>query len=271
MRHLCSIYKHLNDKMDLKFNHIELSDVGKIRQNNEDYFAFATIGNGCLFLVCDGMGGLDAGEEASQIACESITEFFLNKKYENILQAINESIEQANSKIRTYATQNNIKKIGATLTMLLFEEDHAYIAHAGDSRIYLLTEKKLHQITKDHSYIQFLIDTQNIPIEEAKKHPKKNMITKALGTQETVNAKIQKQKLLPAFGDIFLMCSDGLYNMVDNEKLENILNSKADLKQKAEILIKTALDNGGIDNITLALIEITESSHLKSIFVDPFK
>lgn len=255
--------------MDL-VNVFSITDIGLVRAANEDSVAVAETINGDLFIVCDGMGGHVGGAVASKLAVDSIVEYFSIEKYLDIKLAINEAIDFANAQILGYVSENpELKGMGTTLCLLIIQDNCAYIAHAGDSRIYLyLNDKKqLHRITKDHSLVQNLIDNNIITEDEAEKHPKKNVILKALGTQKNIAPEISSEAILPLNKDIFLLCSDGLSGLVTDDTIEAVLNENISLDDKGNKLITIAKNNGGTDNISLQLIKINNKKNKKRVFI----
>ena len=255
---------------------IAFSNIGKVRQANEDDWGVAKTPNGYLFVLCDGMGGHVGGQEASRIAVESIIEHLKKKKYPEPLQALDEALQFANMQILGYANQHlEFKGMGTTACILLIQGDKAYIAHVGDSRIYLYLgkEKQLHRITEDHSWVQLQVRKGLMTEEQAERDPNKNRILKVLGIkpelQPTFNYR--NKPILPKNGDVFLICSDGLNGMISDSTIKNVLSSKTTIEQKGEELIKRALkgengNEGGQDNITVELIQIASSKHKKSEF-----
>ncbi|MDR1347185.1 MAG: protein phosphatase 2C domain-containing protein, partial [Prevotellaceae bacterium] len=189
--------------------------------------------------------------------------------YENPLYALNEALQFANMQILGYAAEHpELKGMGTTACILLLQGNEAYIAHVGDSRIYLYLgkEKQLHRITKDHSFVQTLVDAGQISDEDAEHHPNKNRILRALGIKPELEPTFSEKPILPKNGDIFLICSDGLSGMIDDTAIEGVLSSNTALRQKGEMLINLALENGGLDNITVELIQISDSTHKKTVF-----
>lgn len=237
------------------------SVIGNVRKAQEDSYAveLATV-NGDVFVVCDGMGGHVGGKMASTIAVNSILEFLKKEKYADPVSALDLALQFANMQILGYADEHpELKGMGTTACVLLLQEANAYIAHVGDSRIYLYLNAKhqLHRITKDHSYVQTLVDAGQITDEEAESHPNKNRITKALGIKKELMPTVPGNPIHVKAGDIFLICSDGLCGMVHDKQMLRILSQNAALKQKGDELVENALLNGGVDNITVELIEIS--------------
>jgi len=251
----------------LEFNTALLSNVGQVREKNEDNLGEQNTVNGYIVTVCDGMGGHVAGEKASQIAVESILSFLDNEFYELPQNALTEAIKFANSQIIGYAQENpDYRGMGTTTTILLIRNDKIYIAHVGDSRIYLYTDKILHHISKDHSLVQQLVDSGILTEEEAETDRRKNQITKALGIANEVKPSVSPEPILAKKEDLFLLCSDGLSDMVDDININSILSENISIKQKTEKLIELANDAGGKDNISVALVNITKSSHKVTSF-----
>jgi protein phosphatase len=255
--------------LDIQKDAISATDKGLVRERNEDSCGLMETPNGTLCVVCDGMGGHAGGEQASRIAVDCITQFMGRERYADLRQAMRDALEFANMQILGAAAEHpELQGMGTTACILLIQGDEAWIAHAGDSRIYLYVtaEKRLHRLTKDHSYVQGLVDQGIICEEEAETYPDKNRIVKALGIRETLNPEVAENPVLPSQGDIFLVCSDGLSGMVSDKEIEKILADKTDLKAKETALMTTAKTGGGTDNITFQLVRISHSPHRKSIF-----
>ena len=256
----------------------EKDDVGRVRKAQEDSHG-KKIGtpNGDLYVVCDGMGGHVGGAMASKIAVESIIEYIDKENYSNPIEALNNALQFANTQILGYAYAHpEYKGMGTTACIVLLQGDDVWIAHVGDSRIYLYLGKegKLHRITKDHSYVQTLVDNGEITDEEAELHPNKNRITKALGVkpelQPTFN--FENKAIRVKKGDIFLICSDGLCGMIPDNTIERVFGMKRTLPEKGEELFNLAMEGetvkpGGQDNCTLELIQIEKSVWKKSVFM----
>ena len=242
-----------------------LSITGQVRKANEDSCGFATVPNGELFVVCDGMGGHVGGATASRIAVEQIIQHFQAQLYPNIYEALNDALCRANIQILGEAAANpSLKGMGTTACIVLVNGNDAYIAHVGDSRIYLFEaqKKRLFRITKDHSFVQSLVDMGQLDDREAEHHPRKNVIMKALGTKEELKPEVYPSPVQPAKGDMFLICSDGLSGMVDDNGIETILASEQSVEQKVIDLVSNANVPGkGLDNITAQVIKVLESPY----------
>lgn len=228
--------------------------------------------NGDVFVVCDGMGGHAGGKVASSTATERIIEHLQKERFSDPREALRTALEFANIQILRYANEHlELKGMGTTACVLLLQDDDkAWIAHVGDSRIYLFKgkEKQLHRITKDHSYVQLvLVEKEGMSEEEAEQDSRKNIIMKALGIQESLNPEVAPNAVLPKKSDIFLICSDGLTGMVPDSMIEKILaDTTLTLHQKGQKLIYMANENGGKDNITVQLIQIEKSPYPQTIY-----
>ena len=203
------------------------------------------------------MGGYNAGEVASRMAVESAKDYIhkhlaKNKDSKEKLEALlKDAIEYANSVVYKKAqSKENLRGMGTTLDVCLIYNSRIYIGHVGDSRVYRIRKEFMRRLTKDHSYVQTLVDDGTITKEEAYSHPKKNMLTKALGCVETVEPDVYTKTFIK--DDIILMCSDGLTNMIREEEISKII--KQDKEKATENLVKQANDNGGLDNITVVII-----------------
>lgn len=247
--------------------------IGNVRTAQEDSHDMAIMTpNGDVFVVCDGMGGHVGGAKASSIAVSSIIEYLKKEKYNDIPQALNEAIQYANMQIIGFASANpEFKGMGTTACIVVLQEKEAYIAHVGDSRIYLYLgkEKQLHRITKDHSYVQTLVDAGQISDDEAEHHPNKNRILKALGIRPDMSPTVDV--VHPKNGDTFLICTDGLNGMICDNTILQVMKQDVSLEKKGELLINLAMQGepgypGGQDNCTLELINIDNSPWQNSEF-----
>lgn len=250
-------------------NNIFQKDViGNVRKAQEDSHDIAALTpNGDVFVVCDGMGGHVGGKQASSIAVKSIIDYLKKERYHQPIQALNDALQFANMQILGYANEHpELKGMGTTACIVLLQDSVAFIAHVGDSRIYLYLgkEKQLHRITKDHSYVQTLVDAGQITDEQAEHHPNKNRIMKALGIKPDLSPSFDMVK--PKNGDVFLICSDGLSGMISDSTIKDVLVQNYTLEFKGEKLVDLALNAGGNDNITLELVMISNSPHQNSTF-----
>lgn len=249
----------------MDFKHFSISDVGRVRQANEDNCGDRMTANGYVYVVCDGMGGHVGGATASNIAVESILSFFENP-VQNIFVGISDAFKFANSQVFNAAISNpELKGMGTTGTILVINNDACYVGHVGDSRIYLKSDGKLNRLTKDHSFVQTLVDQGIISDEDAESHPKKNQILEALGIKPEVNASVCEAPIHPKPGDCFLLCSDGLNGMIKDREIEKLIDSET-VESSCRALIDSANNAGGNDNITATLVSITESPYAQSVF-----
>lgn len=243
------------------------TDIGRKRQLNQDYvFSSAkALGNmPNLFIVADGMGGHNAGDYASKCTTETIVTEIRNSFEKNPTIIIKKAIKTANAKIRKEAAADeNLIGMGTTLVIATVIGKYLQVANIGDSRLYLLKKDGLRQITQDHSLVEEMIRLGGLNREDARKHPDKNIITRAIGAKDVVEADFFTEEL--EFGDIILMCSDGLTNMLEDKEIEAILRNpeKEELVQKGDALIKAANENGGKDNIAVVLVKLVEDDEVE--------
>lgn len=233
------------------------TDVGSKRSMNQDFFYCSEIAIGSfrnLFIVADGMGGHKAGDYASKLCVESMVESIEKSSHKTPVTIFEEAVNIANEKIYNEANEHlEFDGMGTTMVACTIWDQTMYIANIGDSRLYLLRES-LSQITNDHSLVEELVKQGNITESEARVHPQKNIITRALGTDMQVNAdyfEITVEK-----GDIVLLCSDGLSNMLDDEDMAYIIKHSDTLEEAGTALVEQANRNGGDDNITVVLAQI---------------
>jgi serine/threonine protein phosphatase PrpC len=263
----------LHSKIDhmtkIEIEQFGLTDIGNVRKANEDNFGFMETPNGPLFTVCDGMGGHVGGATASKIAVDNILRIIANAPGDSPSVEINNAIVSANKEILDTASANpELKGMGTTCTVMLVTPASIHIGHVGDSRIYLLSKNKLHRITKDHSFVQTLVDAGAINDSEAESHPRKNELTKALGVRQSVEPTVNHHPIQPSPGDVFMLCSDGLCGLVSDRMMEDIILRNHDLQSAATSLINAAKSAGGYDNITVQLVRIVSSPYSSSIFED---
>ena len=228
------------------------TDVGKVRANNQD--APIVSEKLRLYGVADGMGGHKGGETASRVAVQVVKNALSRKRPEE--DALRMGLEAANRRIYGMAgSDENLTGMGTTMTLLWEGEQRILIGHVGDSRAYRLRDGKLSQITQDHSVVGELLRNQVITPEMAKKHPYRNIITRAVGIDPVVEGDVLSED--KQLDDLWLVCSDGLYNMVDDKDIEEILQTMNEEKA-ADRLLELALEHGGTDNITFVLGRVME-------------
>lgn len=233
------------------------TDVGCKRAANEDSMGQLDTINGRVVVVCDGMGGHVGGATASKIAVETILEFLNGQRFDDIREGMGMAIDAANRAILAYANVHpELTGMGSTCVLLVIREGLVYIAHVGDSRIYLVRNRIITQLTKDHSYVQMLVDNGEITKEQAEHHPRKNEITNALGIPQMTPATVKEDAILPEAGDSFLLCSDGLSGPVEEKVINKIVSDHTiRVQQRVDMLIEKARENGGPDNITAQIVE----------------
>lgn len=231
--------------------------IGCVRQTNEDSGRIQRYENGwILAVVADGMGGHQAGDVASQMAvdiiCDSLKELTENSTPNELQQRLNEAIQLANEQILTYAQEHEeCRGMGTTVVIALMNSQLGVLAHIGDSRIYRYSEGILQQITSDHTLVNELLRSHQITKDEAANHPRRNILTRALGTDKKVKADFSV--LHWENGDMLMLCSDGLSGKIGGETMETVL-ANGSLKEMADNLIEQALKAGGEDNITVVLL-----------------
>ncbi len=230
------------------------TSVGCIRPLNEDaYFVSEPDSGAVLAVVADGMGGHNAGEIASGEAVGIIQKDVLGKSGKAAKDVLIKAITDANREIYEMSIQKSkLSGMGTTITACLADENSVTAVQVGDSRLYLIRKDAITQITKDHSLVEMLVESGSITKEEAKYHPHRNVITRAVGTDREVEADVYEFPTEP--GDILLLCSDGLVNMVEDEKILSIIKEKESLDDAANTLVLEAEHAGGTDNITVILI-----------------
>ena len=233
-----------------------MNTFGKKRQLNQDYVYTSEMPVGNLpnvFIVADGMGGHNAGDYASKYTVETIVQEIARAKETNPVTVIKNAIGIANEHIRQKAEENvSLYGMGTTLVVATCMGNLLEVANVGDRRLYVVNDK-ITQITRDHSLVEEMVRMGGIDRETARSHPDKNIITRAIGASDTVKVDFFTVKLQK--GDIVLMCSDGLTNMLEDEEIRMILNGQRDIVEKAEELVRAANNNGGKDNIAVVLIE----------------
>ena len=234
------------------------TDTGKVRASNQDAYAAGELPNGVAWaVVCDGMGGAAGGNVASTTAVKIISEQITSKyrsgmSSKSIRNMLFAAITAANVSVYEIARSNEeLRGMGTTVVACIVCDNEAYIAHAGDSRAYMLRQNNLTQLTRDHSMVQDLVETGKITPDEAKNHPRKNIITRALGVDDTIDIDFCVEELNE--DDTLLICTDGLTNYVDIDEIRDITASDG-FYGYAESLVKRANENGGGDNITVVAL-----------------
>ncbi len=234
------------------------TDVGMIRSGNEDsFFAHATTQAG-LFIVADGMGGHAAGEVASEMAVQIVArelQSIADLHGDGVRDRVSLALREANRAIfeRTLA-ESDKQGMGTTASVLMLSGKRYLIGQVGDSRIYVLRDGGLKQLTKDHSYVQEQVDAGLLTPEQARYHPYSNVITRCVGAGESIEPDTFAGEVKP--GDVFLVASDGLTGMVDDRRLQQLLLSRATARRVVDALIAEANYRGGLDNITAIVVQV---------------
>lgn len=247
--------------MSYKLASFGLSDIGLVRKNNEDYWD--EIPNLQFFALADGMGGHRAGEVASKEAIHALMDI-LNKTIGDSVETLDLSemhgiiqyaIEYANQTIYKLSTKDiELRGMGTTLCCLLFNPQGLIYAHVGDSRIYRLREGKLDQLTKDDSLLRQLREAGHVRSGSSDGSSYKGIITKAIGTEKTVDPSVHITEIMDQ--DVYLMCTDGLSDMLKLKEIEKILNSYSDVQVAGKTLVACAKEKGGFDNVTVVLTKV---------------
>lgn len=240
-----------------------LTDIGLIRKNNQDSYAIRVLSDDlAIAVVCDGMGGAQAGNVASAVAVEAFSaaledacaqELPMDEKGRQEL--MREACKAANDQVYQLSlTSPEYRGMGTTLVGALILSDAIYVVNVGDSRCYIWSEHKLRQITSDHSIVQALVDRGDITPEEARTHPKKNLITRALGIDRDIRCDVFRAE--QKTGDQLLLCSDGLTNVVTDERIESELSRQQSPEDTARTLFAFSVEQGAPDNVTVLLAQL---------------
>ncbi|GAB4090189.1 PP2C family serine/threonine-protein phosphatase [Hydrogenophaga soli] len=255
----------------MMFEFSSATDPGRVRENNEDAVAFDEVSG--VAVLADGMGGYNAGEIASAMAVTYVrTEAShwlqgvgARAADEDVRRALEQCVARANLSIYNAAMANTqYSGMGTTIVAGVFDPRRVILAHVGDSRCYLLREGRLTQLTRDHSLLQEQIDAGLISLEQAKVATHKNLVTRALGVDTSVQVDVQQH--LPREGDLYLMCSDGLTDMVDDSEIQALLTVPGTLQDQAHALVREANGAGGRDNISVLLVQVRAKSEPLGLF-----
>lgn len=234
------------------------SDIGRVRQSNQDSFSAGEIHDAAWAIVCDGMGGANGGNVASGIAVKTISDciknaYHSNMKINTICAMLESAITAANLNVYDEAVDNPaLRGMGTTVVAAIVTRNTAVIAHAGDSRAYLYCDGAVRQITRDHSVVQNMVEKGEITPDEAVKDPRKNVITRALGVSENIDIEFGEIEM--PTDSILILCSDGMSNYVDCEEIYDIIDSN-DFDKCPGLLVDVANNSGGADNITVVMIK----------------
>lgn len=249
----------------MNITHASLSDKGRIRENNEDSHGHVVPEDeaklhdrGALFVVADGMGGHRGGEIASRLAVDTISSSYYESEGDSPVKVLVAAFEKANTSILDEAAADaTLFGMGTTCTAVVVRQARAYVAHVGDSRAYLYRGGEISQITQDHSLVAEMVRSGIITEEDARTHPKRHVITRSMGVQESVEADTLEGALPVEAGDTFLLCSDGLTSYADDTDLGNALEG-ATPEKACRTLVDLANARGGRDNITVIVFTVTQ-------------
>ena len=234
-----------------------ITNIGRKRKLNQDYVYTSEQPVGKLpnlFIVADGMGGHNAGDYASKVTVETMVERIGVSEETERTRILDEAIQAANKLIREKSCESaELEGMGTTVVAATCDGTRLCVANVGDSRLYVANKREIRQITKDHSWVEEMVRRGGMGREEARNHPDKNIITRAVGAEDSVKVDFFSVQLKE--GDMILMCTDGLTNMLEDEEIRMILNGARDVVEKAEKLVAAANDHGGKDNISVILID----------------
>lgn len=240
-----------------------LSDVGCRRENNEDWFAYWEPSDdsqfetkGRLAIIADGMGGYEGGQEASRLAVETIEEIYADSAGSQPQTALVSALQAAHERILEHASERPaLHGMGTTCTAIALLGSHLYYAHVGDSRLYLVRNGSISRLTHDHSYVSRLVEHGVISSEEAESHPQRHILTAALGAGAEVTPETPEQPVMLNPGDVLVLCTDGLWGVVNDEEIRGVVSSK-NPNDACRELIETAKQRGGPDNITMQVLRL---------------
>jgi protein phosphatase len=249
----------------MKLDFASLTDVGQVRQKNEDSTGrYQPEDNdelaekGAIFVVADGMGGHRGGEIASELAVETVMSLYYASNEKEPTKTLSECYIEANRRIlEKSASEVDLAGMGTTCTTMVIRGKQAYFAHVGDSRAYVLRNGGLIQLTDDHSLVGEMVRSGILSSEDAQTHPKRNVITRSLGTHEDLAPDFPSTPYALTAGDTFVLCSDGLTSMVSDEEVKRIVGSY-DAKRACRALIDLANSHGGKDNITVQIVKVLQ-------------
>ena len=232
-----------------------LTDIGRIRNHNEDSYSQISLGERSFFVVADGMGGHDAGEVASKIAIETVCEEIRKgwKTDRDLQGLIERAVQRANHEVRREGA-NKKSDMGTTLCGALIADNTAYIANVGDSRVYWIENGSITQITEDHSLVAKLVAAGKLTRDEARGHPRANLLYRTIGNDELV--KVDTFQVALKKGGCLLLCSDGLWGEVADEEIHGVFAAGSDPRAACARLVRMAIENGGKDNITAVVVKV---------------
>ncbi len=233
-----------------------ITDTGMVRDHNEDSFSLLDLGDRALFVVADGMGGHDSGEVASRLAVETVcSEVRKGNGYvDDPLALVERAVQKANTEVKREAARNG-SNMGTTLSVALVADGAAYIGSVGDSRVYWMENGSITQVTEDHSLVAKLVAAGKLRQEDARNHPRSNLLYRTIGTDETVKAGMFRVELKK--GGTLLLCTDGLWGEVEDEEIRRICTEEPYTEIVCARLVQRANANGGKDNITAIVVKVS--------------
>jgi serine/threonine protein phosphatase PrpC len=240
-----------------------LSDVGRVRANNEDSYLYWEpesdedfARKGRLAVIADGMGGHEGGQEASRMAVETVREVYDQAFHGDPQETLVKAMATAHERIQSHAEKNpELQGMGTTCTALVVTGNRLYFAHVGDSRLYLVREGGISRVTRDHSYVGRLVESGIVRSEDAETHPQRHILTAALGAGSEATADVALQPLWLTKGDVVVLCTDGLWSVVSEAEVAGLVTANPPAEACAE-LVELALQRGGPDNITVQVLRV---------------
>lgn len=250
----------------LRISYGNCTDIGLVRSENQDAFGKfptesidSTAPKGQMFIVADGMGGHRGGREASALAVDTIQQTYFSDPSDSIEESLRRGFQKANEVIYRHGRSNPLlAAMGTTCSTLVVHEHRAFVAHVGDSRIYRITRQNVKQLTKDHSQVAEMVRRRELSKEQAKKHPQRSILYRALGVGPEVEVDIIPNLALRA-DEFYLLCSDGLYNNVEDQEMQKLVLSNPPA-EACKAMVDLSNDRGGQDNITVQVVHIEGSS-----------
>lgn len=240
-----------------------VTDCGKTRPNNEDFCCAEVINGFTVMILADGMGGYRGGEIASSGAVETVIEYLRKnlQKYSSpkqVFEAMHAALYYANKNLFNLAAESvTLEGMGTTIDIAISNNHELFIAHVGDGRVYKISgDGKIRKITRDHSLVEYMVERGEITPQEAAVHPQRHIITRALGTDYTINADMITESITSK--DTILLCSDGLTGMLSDEKILSVVTESKQLSDAAQTLVRLANEAGGKDNITVIIARLEE-------------
>lgn len=259
--------------MSIRVEIAAASDQGRVRKENQDFHDHYTPEKGCahpkgvLLALADGMGGHAGGQKASRIAVETLVHEYYKDPDRSIPGCLERAVLQANREVLTHAEAHpELRGMGSTLTALVLHKDMACYAHVGDSRGYLIQDGNMTQFTRDHSLVADLVRAGVITPEDAKTHPERNVITRAIGMGKSLKVEVAPLASAPRDGQVYLLCCDGLHGQVDEATIQATIAEAPDLDAACRRLVELANESGGPDNITVVLARTAKVGLLSNLF-----